>query len=274
MLLEDHAGDVLAKSRVSANLQAADVARAAGLSVEDYTHWEKTGQCGGAPDYPALGRLLNLDGAKLGRLAKGWKPAAEDAARWRQLRMISTSGSGMTVNCFLVWDEATRAAALFDTGWDGAPALKLADEHGLDLKHLFITHSHTDHIAAIPDIRTRFPGVEVHSNSRNAPRTQHLAPGAEFSLGSLRVAWRDTPGHAEDGVTYVITGWPGNAPPVAVVGDAVFAGSIGGPKQFAVLAKRKIREQIFSLPPETLICPGHGPFTTVGQELANNPFFS
>lgn len=273
MALEDHLGDVLFKSRISANLQPADVATAAGLTTADYQKLEQTGRPSPEPDYAALAKLLDLDAAKLKRLAGGWEPKPADAARWRHLRMISTSGSGMTVNCFLVWDEAAREAAVFDTGWEGAPVLKLADEHRLDVKHLFITHSHTDHIAAIPDIRARFPNVAVHSQARSAPRKQHLKPGEEFAIGALRVAWRDTPGHAEDGVTYVVTGWPGGAPPVAVVGDAIFAGSIGGPKQFAELAKRKIREQIFSLPPDTLICPGHGPFTTVGEERANNPFF-
>jgi hydroxyacylglutathione hydrolase len=273
MPLEDHHGDVLFKSRISAGLQPAEVAQVAGLSPEAYAQFESTGRVATTPDYDALARLLDLDAVKLKRLSDGWEPQPVDVSRWRRLRMISTSGSGMTVNCFLVWDEITREAAAFDTGWDGAPILALADENQLDLKHLFITHSHTDHIAAIPDLRQRFPGVRMHSNARSAPKAQHLQPGETFRIGSLQVEWRDTPGHAEDGVTYVLTGWPDGAPPVAVVGDAVFAGSIGGPKQHAALAKRKIREQIFSLPPETLICPGHGPFTTVGEELANNPFF-
>jgi len=70
-----------------------------------------------------------------------------------------------------------------------------------------------------------------------------------------------------------IGNWPDDASSVAIVGDAIFAGSMGGAKQLADLAKQKIRDQIFSLPAETLICPGHGPVTTVGEEKANNPFF-
>jgi glyoxylase-like metal-dependent hydrolase (beta-lactamase superfamily II) len=60
---------------------------------------------------------------------------------------------------------------------------------------------------------------------------------------------------------------------VAVVGDAIFAGSIGRGNQSWELARQKVSEQIFTLPPATLICPGHGPLTTVGEEKANNPFF-
>ena len=94
-----------------------------------------------------------------------------------------------------------------------------------------------------------------------------------ISLGSLRITNRDTPGHAEDGVTYIVGNWPEDAPHVAIVGDAVFAGSIGGAKQLLALAREKIQSQIFSLPPDTLICPGHGPLTTVGEQKKCNPWF-
>ncbi len=67
--------------------------------------------------------------------------------------------------------------------------------------------------------------------------------------------------------------WPEDAPHAAIVGDAIFAGSIGRGHQSWELARQKVREQIFSLPPDTLLCPGHGPLTTVAEEKAHNPFF-
>src|SRR5206468_11547726 len=143
----------------------------------------------------------------------------------------------------------------------------------LQLKHLFITHTHADHIAALEPIRSRLPKVKLHSSAKNAPVDQRNRANDFIHLGSLRITNRDTPGHAEDGVTYVVGNWPEDAPSVAVVGDAIFAGSMGGAKQLADLAKQKIRDQIFSLPPDTLICPGHGPVTTVGEETARNPCF-
>jgi glyoxylase-like metal-dependent hydrolase (beta-lactamase superfamily II) len=84
---------------------------------------------------------------------------------------------------------------------------------------------------------------------------------------------RPTPGHAEDGVTYVVGNWPEDAPGVAIVGDAIFAGSMGRAGAQLEVARQNIRDQIFTLPPDTLICPGHGPVTTVGEEKARNPFF-
>jgi len=214
-----------------------------------------------------------LHPAKLESIAKGWLPAEKDLMTWRELRVLTTAGDGITVNCYLVWDEVSREAALFDTGWEAAPALKLLAENELQLRHLFITHSHPDHIAGVSAVRSHFPRVRVHSSSKNAPVDQRNRANDFIHLGSLRITHRDTPGHAEDGVTYIVGTWPDDAPHVAIVGDAIFAGSIGRGNQSWDMAKQKVREQILSLPPETLICPGHGPLTTVAEEKAHNPFF-
>jgi hydroxyacylglutathione hydrolase len=177
------------------------------------------------------------------------------------------------VNCYLVWDEVTREAALFDTGWDAKAIFDLVDENQLQLKHLFVTHTHEDHIAAMGQVRERFPKIRLHSSSKNAPPDQRNRANDFLHLGSLRITNRDTPGHAEDGVTYIIGNFPEDAPNVAIVGDCIFAGSIGRGFVSTDLLKQKIREQIFSLPGDTLICPGHGPLTTVALEKENNPFF-
>jgi len=92
-------------------------------------------------------------------------------------------------------------------------------------------------------------------------------------LGNLRITNRDTPGHAEDGVIYVIGNWPDDAPHVAIIGDTIFAGSLASGFVSTAMLKQSVREKIFSLPPETLLCPGHGPLTTVAEEKAFNPFF-
>lgn len=129
-------------------------------------------------------------------------------------------------------------------------------------------------MAAIGPIRQRFPEVALHSGSKHAPAGQRLAAGDTFAVGTLQVGFRETPGHAEDGITYIVTGWPAGAPAVAVVGDAIFAGSMGGARDLLPLARTKVLEHILSLPGPTLICPGHGPLTTVAQEQANNPWFA
>ncbi len=273
MMLEDHLGDVLGKARLSAGRSQTEAAQAAVLSESEYAALEETGRCAKRPDYSALASLVGLHGAKLERLAEGWLPAPVDLSLWRELRQITTRGPSYSVNCYLLWDEVTLEAALFDTGFEAQPILDLIEQNQLQLKHLFITHTHSDHIAALGPIRERFPKVKLHSNSKSAPVDQRNRPNDFVHLGSLRITNRDTPGHAEDGVTYIIGNFPEDAPNAAVVGDALFAGSMGGARQWLELARHKIRDQVFSLPPATLICPGHGPLTSVEQEKTNNPFF-
>jgi len=273
MNLEDHAGDVIRKARLMANIAPADAARAAGLNETEYAAFEDSGQSAGRPDFMALAELLGLNGSKLEGIASGWLPSKMDLGTWRELRLISTMGSGMEVHCYLAWDEVTREAALFDTGWDATPALKLIEENQLQLNHLFITHTHHDHIAGLDTARSRFPKAMLHTDAKSAPPQHKNRRNDCIHLGSLRITNRDTPGHAEDGVTYIIGNWSDDAPAVAIVGDAIFAGSMGGAPQHGALAKQKVRDQILTLPPDTLICPGHGPLTTVEEQKANNPFF-
>jgi glyoxylase-like metal-dependent hydrolase (beta-lactamase superfamily II) len=273
MNLEDNVGDIIGKSRTSANVSSEEAAAAAGLSLEEFSALEETGKLTKQPNFEALADKLRLNATKLKGIANGWLPQKRDLSAWRELRQITTAGTGFKVNCYLIWDEVTREAALFDTGFEAPPIFDLIESNKLQLTHVFITHTHADHVAALDPIRGRFPKARLHSNARSAPVDQRNRASDFIHLGSLRISNRDTPGHAEDGVTYVIGNWPDDAPSIAVVGDAIFAGSMGGAKQLADLAKQKIRDQIFSLPPDTLICPGHGPVTTVGEEKANNPFF-
>ncbi|MBI2946441.1 MAG: MBL fold metallo-hydrolase [Verrucomicrobia bacterium] len=273
MNLEDHLGDILSKARQAANVSTAAAAQAASLSETEYLSMEETGHFARRPNFQALASLLGLHARKLEGIADGWLPSPIEVGLWRQLRQITTRGASFSVNCYLVWDETSREAALFDTGFDARPVFDLVAQNQLQLKHLFITHTHHDHVEALGPIRSKFPGVKLHSSSKNAPADQRNRPNDVIHLGDLRITNRETPGHAEDGATYIIGNFPGDAPNAAVVGDALFAGSMGGARHLAGLAKQKIREHIFTLPPETLICPGHGPLTTVAQEKAHNPFF-
>lgn len=273
MNLEDHLGDIIGKARLMTNTSAAAAAKAAGLSEAELADLEASGNVSKQFNLPALAQLVGLNAAKLEKIAQGWQPAEVNLSGWVELRKITTTQS-YGVNCYLVWDEISREAALFDTGWDATPVFQILDENGLQLKHLFITHMHEDHIAAMGAIRERFPKIHLHSNSKTAPPQSRNRANDFVHLNNLRITNRETPGHAEDGVTYIVGNWPEDAPHVAICGDAIFAGSIGRGNQSWDLAKEKVRENIFSLPAETLICPGHGPVTTVAEEKANNPFFN
>jgi hydroxyacylglutathione hydrolase len=273
MNLEDHVGDIIRKARLMTNVSPADAANAAGLTEAELIDLENSGKISKQPNISALAQKIGLTGSKLEKIAKGWLPAQPDIGTWREIRRITTSANDITVNCYLVWDEGSREAALFDTGWDAAPVLKIVEEESLQLKHLFITHTHDDHIAGMAAIREKFPTIKIHTNSQSAPPQHRNRANDCIHVGSLRVTNRETTGHAEDGVTYIVGNFPEDVPHVAIVGDAIFAGSMGRGNQSWDLAKQKVREQIFSLPVDTLICPGHGPFSTVAQEKEANPFF-
>lgn len=271
--LEDHLGDIIRKACAMNAISKTVAARAAGLSESEFLAFGETGQGAKKINFPALGKLVDLNPAKLAAIANGWLPAKTDLARWHKLRVFTTRNNDFTVNCFLVWDEATREAALFDTGLDATPILDCLAENNLTLQHFFITHSHWDHVEALPQIRAGWPQAQIHSGSKNAPASQRNQPDEIIPLGGLRVAHRATPGHADDGVTYLISHWPAAAPQVAIVGDTIFAGSMGNGDGAWELAKQKVREEILSLPTETLLCPGHGPLTTAAEEKEHNPFF-
>ena len=255
------------------DVPAADSAAAAGISAEALSAFEQNGTIPADMNWEGIAKRLELSATKLRRLAEGWKPEPVDTSGWREFRVITTEGNGMTVNAYLVWDEVTREAALFDTGFDAAPIFACIDAERLNLQHLFITHTHGDHVAALEPIRERFPKLRMHTNAKSAPPQHRNRPNDFIHLGSLRITHRDTPGHAEDGVTYVVGNFPDDASNLAIVGDAVFAGSLGGAPGKGGATRQTIREQILTLPDATLICPGHGPLTTLAEQRASNPFF-
>jgi hydroxyacylglutathione hydrolase len=274
MQLEDHLGDIIRKARDMSGVAEGPAAKAAGISETELAALEKTGNLPGHKiNFTALGKLIGLNPQKLEGIANGWLPAVPDLSLWRELRMFTSADDDMTVNCFLAWDEVTRDAALFDTGFDAKPVLDCLTENQLVLRHIFITHSHSDHVDQLSKFREAWPKARVHTSSKKAPVDQHNKPSEIVHLGGLRVTYRETPGHAEDGVTYLVGNWQEDAPHVAIVGDTIFAGSMGRGNPSYDLARQKVREQILTLPPATLICPGHGPFTTVGEEKEHNPFF-
>ena len=273
MNLEDHLGDIVRKARAMKNIPAGAVARAAGLTGPELAALEDTGNVTKRPDFAALAGLVGLNAAKLEGIADGWLPSPKDLSLWREIRVFTTASEGLTVNCYLVWDRVQLEATLFDTGLEAKPILDCLAAKQLQLRHIFITHSHWDHVEALPALRAAWPKVRLHSGSKNAPVDQRNKTAEIIHLGGLRVTHCETPGHAEDGVTYLVGSWREDAPHVAMVGDTIFAGSMGNGNGAWDLAKRKVREQILSLPADTLICPGHGPLTTVAEEKEHNPFF-
>ena len=265
--LEDNPEDIVGKAQRGLGLTEAQLAERAGLSTEAVL-----ALLDGEVDEPglrAVAPVLQLDAESLVRQARGEYQPAE--VQLEGLLMANTDFDDMTVNAYIVFDPATRIAALFDTGATVDPLIEQARTLDLKVEQIFITHTHADHIADLDKAKQEFGVAHVMVGEGEAfAGSTPFAPGTGFAIGNLKVETRLTWGHAKGGITFVIEGL---ARPLAIVGDAIFAGSMGGGKESYQAALETNRREIFILPDDTVIACGHGPLTSVGEEQANNPFF-
>jgi hydroxyacylglutathione hydrolase len=265
--LEDSYSDIIGKAMRGLQLDETGLAAQAGVSVPELQNL-----CGGEFSSATATRIAPLLGLNAGALAalaeKRYTPAG---VTLDGLALFNTPFEDMTVNAYLVWDPATKEAAVFDTGSDASGILSEAQSRGLTIKHIFITHTHGDHIFDLDRLREK-TGATVWSGDREPVEGSNVfQTGQSWQLGALKIDTRLTWGHSPGGITYVINGL---ARPVAVVGDSIFAGSMGGGKVSYDAALKCNVDEILTLPSTTVICPGHGPLTSVGEEQKNNPFFA
>ena len=267
--LEDFFNDVVNKAQRGLGLSDEALAEKAGVEVAALQS-VKSGEAD-ATVLAKIAPVLNLHGPSLIAMAqKSWTPKPIEA---EGLAQFNTPFDDMTVNAYLVWDDSTKLAAAFDTGASCEPILEALKEHGLKLGAIFLTHTHPDHVADLDRLRAETGHPPVYSHKREPwPDTSTFAIGnaSHWEVGDLHVEARSTWGHSKGGITYVVDGI---SRPVAIVGDALFASSMGGGVISYADALETNRKEIFSLPGETVICPGHGPLTTVSEEKAHNPFY-
>lgn len=267
MTLEDHIGDILRKGRLAAGVPAPALAAAAGLAPDELARLEQTGQSPRPLPFDRLGPLLDLDGPCLEAIATGWTPRPPDLAQWPGLSVLTTSQEGNAVHAWLLDTGDPAGAVLFDTGWNTAPVFeRLA---GRPLAHLCITHSHGDHIAVLAPLRAAFPQAKLHTGPAQTAFLP-FAPGPS----PIQITPIPVTGHAPDGVVYLIEHWPAGAPPAVILGDTLFAGSMAGGFVSWTRLRQQTQALLDRLPSGALLCPGHGPLTTVSEERAHNPFFA
>lgn len=219
----------------------------------------------------AIAKALNLGPEALVASAhKSWKPSVDIP---NGLASAQTDCAGMIVNAYIVWCPHTKHAACFDTGMEINELISIAQKHQLTIDALYLTHTHGDHIAAMDELKNTFPELVVYVNTKEAlPDATLIKEGFHATLGKLSLKAFETSGHSSGGTTYFIEGL---SSPIAIVGDSLFSGSMGKATATHYLeAIKNNKEKILTLPSSTILCPGHGPLTTVEQEKAHNPFFT
>jgi hydroxyacylglutathione hydrolase len=193
-------------------------------------------------------------------------------------------------NCSIIGDETTREGMVIDPGDDIAQVLSLIQKHNLQVKQIVITHAHIDHVGGAMKLRAA-TGAPILINENDygllkmldvqaawlgmqdpgkVEIAQSLAESEKVQAGTLIANVIHTPGHTEGSICLYF--------PVEqklIAGDTLFAGSIGrtdlpGGSFDKIISS--LRGKLLALPDETVVVPGHGPLTTIGEERQSNPF--
>src|ERR1700720_2006635 len=193
-------------------------------------------------------------------------------------------------NCSVIGDEISREAMVIDPGDDIADIVAIIEKHKLTVKQIVITHAHIDHVGGAMKLRAA-TGAPILLNDNDYALLKMLdvqaawigvpppgkveidrsvTTGETVTAGSLSASILHTPGHTEGSICLYFA-----ADNKLIAGDTLFAGSIGrtdlpGGSMQKIL--HSLRDTVLALPDETVVVPGHGPLTTIGQERETNPF--
>jgi glyoxylase-like metal-dependent hydrolase (beta-lactamase superfamily II) len=195
-------------------------------------------------------------------------------------------------NCSVVGDEGTREAMVIDPGDEINEILAVVQKHGLTVKQIVITHAHIDHVGGAMKLR-QLTGAPILLNQNDyallkmldvqaawvgmatpgkVEIDQALADGDKLRTGNLQAGVLHTPGHTEGSVCLYFA-----AEQKLIAGDTLFAGSIGRtdlPGGSFEKIMSSLHQRVLTLPDETIVVPGHGPLTTIGDERVSNPFLT
>jgi glyoxylase-like metal-dependent hydrolase (beta-lactamase superfamily II) len=276
MPLEDDFCDIVKKARLGQGLAVADLARTTGLAPGDITVLERGGRVPTRVEVETLAKALRLRARPLIRIAlDGWGPAQTTVLNC--VETVMGDIGGYAVKGYVLHDSGE--ALFIDTAYNAEAMLEVLDRKGLKLVGVCLTHGHADHAGGL-DVILQHWRVPVYLGKADQalldwrPPRQLLArteDGQAIPGGGLKLRCLETPGHTPGGICYRLEQGPRE---LCFVGDTLFAGSIGraNPLSLYPVHLDSVRRLVVTLPKESILLPGHGPSTTVAEEVEYNPF--
>jgi len=194
----------------------------------------------------------------------------------------------LQTNCYVLGDEKSKEAVVIDPGGDLEDIEKVIQKEGLIIKYIILTHGHADHIAALTELKKRTNAlIYIHAADADmlvepsynlsfftgenlvCPKAdKFLDDGDRIKVGDLELEVLHTPGHSPGGISLFTD-------KVIFTGDTLFCEGIGRsdlPGASHAQLLQSIKNKILSKPDDTVVYPGHGPETTIGDEKKNNPW--
>lgn len=272
--MEDELGDVLEKALALAGLSGAEAAARARVpegrlrDAIDYRYDFEPGEL------ERLAEVLDLRADGLRTLLAGDYPLPCISGLPFCVRPLRCAHGIGVANAYLVGDCSSDSAVLFDAGC-GFEALELVWPKAVRrLDGICITHEEREHCGGVSECLRRFGPAPVFAPAAlKGTCAAALGEGAKVRLGGLHVEVLATPGYAAAHNCYLVTAPRAPAAPgLLIAGDLIFAGSVGGGYWDGAQLQRQVRRLVERLPANTVLAPGHGPMTTLANELAHNPF--
>jgi glyoxylase-like metal-dependent hydrolase (beta-lactamase superfamily II) len=271
--LEDDPSDVLRKASRGAGVDTNALAHRTGIDARAIAAWLKGDGVPTEDQARAVAVVLRLDPGKFAdTAARRWYPGAEVPPDVRHHPHDPHPSNG-----YLFFLQDGKTAAIVDPAGYPKTLLNAVNEGPYALRYILITHKHADHCDATADVARAFPNAEIVMHRADvkaigslAQRAIPITDGDELPFGDdASIRMLHTPGHTDGSSCFLFRS-------TVFSGDTLFAGSVGG--IFADVSTYEdllasVRLKLFSLDDETVVMPGHGPPTTIGEEKAHNPFF-
>ena len=280
VMLEDEFCDIVKKARKGSGQSISQVAETAHVRKDEWERLEQGARAPSEDEVHAIARVLALKGEALAAVSVGgWVP--QPSPEWVSSLVVTVLGDigGYEVKGYVLIDPQTKQAVFIDTAYNAEAMLAVLEERHATLTGVCLTHGHMDHAGGLDRILSEWP-VPVYLGEGDFPLLPWKPPQASvvvpkdaqaLAVGDLRVECLATPGHTPGGICYRVQS-QGQA--FCFVGDTLFAGSVGGSNPLSLYAEHlvSVRGRVLQMDPDTVLLPGHGPPTTVKEELVMNPF--